>query len=119
MSTTSTVLTVLGGLSLTGIIVALSIENKKNVDDYNKLLEKANTMSDFIKNHDFYVKNDNQKQQTTQKQTNESRYVIEDEYIDADYNVCTVKRDIVSGFSVIHKRKATEKEIQEALKEVN
>ena len=96
-------------------------EYNQNLKDYNELVEKTKKLSDFINDHDFYIREDvkkkNLKKQPDANPESASRF-IKNTYENNDGKIVEEKVDKVSGFKVISVKEKRYDKIEEKSKEL-
>src|SRR5574344_674261 len=96
-------------------------EYNQNLKDYNELVEKTKKLSDFINDHDFYIREDVKKEilkkQPDANPESTSRF-IKNTYENDDGKIVEEKVDKVSGFKVISVKEKGYDKIEEKSKEL-
>ena len=96
-------------------------EYNQNLKDYNELVEKTKKLSDFINDHDFYIREDVKKEilkkQPDANPESASRF-IKNTYENNDGKIVEEKVDKVSGFKVISVKEKRYDKIEEKSKEL-
>lgn len=100
------------GLILLGCLGAYVVNEVRK--EYDNCVDENNNLRDFIRDHDFYEKQEPSKPDTVKQTSSKTKYqpVLEkiDEYIDGQGRTVGVYKDLTSGFTVKKIERSSAKE---------